>query len=445
MKRKILVVISEVNFPNDWKKMPLPLISGQTLLGHLIQNVAAIKPARIGLMVEEAADFKSVRFKKQPKIVERKTSETLSRVIQTVGGKNFEGDLVLLSSDFFLVNPGFLPEALKTHQKSESDLTLIAEKVKSASGRQAEDYFVYPGLAVIRIGRKTSWLSRLRPFKPSGQLDVVALVEAAESDDESLGFKWITDTEKPDFVLINRLSDLSRIAVILRKAKVAELEEKGVFFLAPDEVWIDPEVKIGEGTVIYPSVIIEGHTRIGKDCLIYPHCHIINSQIGDRVKMFGSTVIEGCQIEDEVQVGPFSRLRPETWLGKGSRVGNFVEMKKTVFGEGSKAMHLSYLGDATVEENVNVGAGTITCNYDGEKKNKTYIEKEAFIGSGTELVAPVKVGRGAYIAAGSTITEDVSPEALAIARARQIEKPGWAKKRKEKILANKRAEKKRRK
>ncbi len=149
--------------------------------------------------------------------------------------------------------------------------------------------------------------------------------------------------------------------------------------------------------------------------------------------MFDCTVVENCQLDDEVQVGPFTRLRPETRLLRGSRVGNFVEMKKTRFGRGSKAMHLTYLGDATVGDKVNVGAGTITCNYDGVAKHQTYIGPEAFIGSGTELVAPVKVGRGAYVAAGSTITEDVSPEALAIARARQVEKPGWVKKRKEEL------------
>ncbi|MCK7483644.1 MAG: hypothetical protein M0C28_46470 [Candidatus Moduliflexus flocculans] len=157
---------------------------------------------------------------------------------------------------------------------------------------------------------------------------------------------------------------------------------------------------------------------------IYPHVHIMSSTIGARVKVLTSTVMEDTVLEDDVQVGPFSRFRPKTRVCAGAKVGNFVEMKNTVFGRGSKAQHLSYVGDSTVEEGVNVGAGTITCNYDGVSKNPTHIGAGAFIGSGTELVAPVKVGRGAYIAAGSTITKDVAAGALAVARARQVEKAG---------------------
>jgi bifunctional UDP-N-acetylglucosamine pyrophosphorylase/glucosamine-1-phosphate N-acetyltransferase len=287
------------------------------------------------------------------------------------------------------------------------------------------------------MGDHESWLKRTRPFKPSGQLDVVSLVEAAWDATKGIGFYWMTEADKSGFIPVNSLSDFSRVAAFLRQARISELESRGVFFLDPDSTWVDPEAKISRGTVIYPSVFIEGRSRLGKDCLVYPHCRIIDSRIGERVRIFGASVIENCRIEEESQVGPFSRLRPGTWLRRGSHVGNFVEMKKTVFGEGSKAMHLSYLGDARVGEKVNVGAGTITCNYDGEKKNKTYIEKEVFIGSGTELVAPVRVGRGSYLAAGSTITEDVSPEALAIARARQVEKPGWARERKARIMRRK--------
>jgi bifunctional UDP-N-acetylglucosamine pyrophosphorylase/glucosamine-1-phosphate N-acetyltransferase len=435
MKRKTLVIIGEVSSLIGPKNFQIPTILGKTVSEHLFQRVAWIKPERIALVYERSPELNSEKLRKLVRLIKKKDG-TLAQILSAANQGNFEGNLVLLSSDFYLMNSGFLLEALKAHQKSGNDLTLIAEKVHPVSGRRSEDYFVYPGLAVIRIKNKCRRLLNLRLFKPSGQLDVVSLAKAAGLDDRRIGFKWVEDKEKQDFILINKLSDFSQAAGILRRNKVAELEEKGVFFLSAEDVWIDLEVKIGQGTVIYPSVVIEGNTRIGQGCQIYPHCHIINSQIGDRVRVFSSTVIEGCRIEDEAQAGPFSRLRPETRLRRGCRVGNFVEMKKTIFGEGSKALHLSYLGDTTVEEKVNVGAGTITCNYDGVKKNKTYIEKEAFIGSGTELVAPVKVGRGAYIAAGSTITEDVSPEALAIARARQVEKPGWAKMKKG-ILAGK--------
>jgi bifunctional UDP-N-acetylglucosamine pyrophosphorylase/glucosamine-1-phosphate N-acetyltransferase len=224
--------------------------------------------------------------------------------------------------------------------------------------------------------------------------------------------------------------DLALASALLRVRKIRALAFKGVTFLDPASTWIDLDVQVGEETVVHPSVVIEGNSRIGKDCHVYPFVHIRNSRIGNRVKIFGSTDIEDCVLEDDSQAGPFSRLRPKTVVRDGARVGNFVEMKNTVFGPRSKALHLSYLGDSEVGEDVNIGAGTITCNYDGVRKNRTTIEDGVFIGSGTELIAPVKVGRKAYVAAGSTITKDVAPEALAVARARQVEIPGWVRRKK---------------
>jgi bifunctional UDP-N-acetylglucosamine pyrophosphorylase/glucosamine-1-phosphate N-acetyltransferase len=218
---------------------------------------------------------------------------------------------------------------------------------------------------------------------------------------------------------------IGRAAGILRERKNGALARRGVVFHDPASAWIDWAAEIGPRTVVHPSVVIEGATRIGADSRIHPHVHIMSSTIGARVKVLTATVMEDTVLEADVQVGPFSRLRPKTRVRAGAKVGNFVEMKNTVFGPRSKAQHLSYVGDSKVEEDVNIGAGTITCNYDGVSKNPTRIEAGAFIGSGTELVAPVKVGRGAYVAAGSTITKDVAAGALAIARARQVEKPGW--------------------
>jgi len=219
--------------------------------------------------------------------------------------------------------------------------------------------------------------------------------------------------------------DVSRVTRRLRERKNGSLARRGVALLDPDSAWIDWSVEVGPRTVIYPFVVIEGNTRIGSGSRIYPNVHITNSRLGPRVKVLSSTVIDASVLEADSQVGPFSRLRPKTRIRHGAKVGNFVEMKNTVFGPRSKAQHLSYLGDSQVDEDVNVGAGTITCNYDGVSKSPTYIGAGAFIGSGTEFVAPVKVGRRAYVAAGSTITRDVPPGALAIARARQVEKPGW--------------------
>jgi bifunctional UDP-N-acetylglucosamine pyrophosphorylase/glucosamine-1-phosphate N-acetyltransferase len=235
-------------------------------------------------------------------------------------------------------------------------------------------------------------------------------------------------SERPDPEWAMPVDDgpsVARAARDLRRRKNDSLARRGVVFLDPATAWIDWDVRIGPRTVVYPSVVIEGPTRIGPDGAIYPHVHIMGSILGPRVKVLTSTVMEGAILESDVQVGPFSRLRPKTRVRAGAKVGNFVEMKNTDFGPGSKAQHLSYLGDSTVGKGVNVGAGTITCNYDGVSKNPTRIDAGAFIGSGTELVAPVTIGRGAYVAAGSTITKDVTAGALAVARARQVEKPAW--------------------
>jgi bifunctional UDP-N-acetylglucosamine pyrophosphorylase/glucosamine-1-phosphate N-acetyltransferase len=204
----------------------------------------------------------------------------------------------------------------------------------------------------------------------------------------------------------------------------------GVTLIDPATTYIEPDVEIGPDTVIHPGVVIEGTTRIGPMCEILGHVRIANSAIGSRVTVNNFCVITGATVADGAVVGPFAHLRPGTAVGQSAKVGNFVELKKTALGAGSKVNHLSYLGDAEVGEHVNVGAGTITCNYDGQTKNRTVIEDGAFIGSDTQLIAPVCVGKGAYVAAGSSIKTDVPAGALGISRGRQVNLEGWAERRK---------------
>jgi bifunctional UDP-N-acetylglucosamine pyrophosphorylase/glucosamine-1-phosphate N-acetyltransferase len=212
----------------------------------------------------------------------------------------------------------------------------------------------------------------------------------------------------------------------VRQKKNEELMASGVTLVDPATTYIDVDVVVGSDTVIHPGVSIEGPSSIGSACEIGPNVCIQNAQIGNRVTVKSFCVIDGASVADSAVVGPFAHLRPETSVGEKARVGNFVELKKTTLGPGSKANHLSYLGDATIGANVNVGAGTITCNYDGASKHATVIEDGAFIGSDTQLIAPVRVGKGAYVGAGSSITEDVPAGALGIARARQSNVDGWA-------------------
>jgi bifunctional UDP-N-acetylglucosamine pyrophosphorylase/glucosamine-1-phosphate N-acetyltransferase len=217
---------------------------------------------------------------------------------------------------------------------------------------------------------------------------------------------------------------------MVRQQKNEELMAAGVTIVDPATTYIDSDVDVGPDTVIHPCVFIEHGTTIGAACEIHAGSRIVNSKLGDRVVIRNHTIIADATIADDAILGPFAHLRPGATVGQKARVGNFVELKMTSLGAGSKANHLAYLGDATIGENANVGAGTIICNYDGVAKHRTVIEDGAFVGSNATLVAPVTVGRGAYVAAGSAVTEDVPAGALGIGRGRQENKPGGVEKRK---------------
>ena len=233
----------------------------------------------------------------------------------------------------------------------------------------------------------------------------------------------------------NTRAELASLDAMLRMRKCADLMAAGVAIYRPDTCVIDAGVNVGPDTVLEPFVQLLGRTRVGADCQISSFCVIRDCEIGDRVMVRPGCIMTEARVEEGAALGPYSHLRPATEVGAGGHVGNFVELKKTRLGRGSKANHLAYLGDAIIGDNVNVGAGTITCNYDGVRKHPTVIGDGVFIGSDSILVAPVKIGREAYVAAASCITEDVPPESLAVGRARQIIKEGWVKRRRGKKAA----------
>ena len=233
----------------------------------------------------------------------------------------------------------------------------------------------------------------------------------------------------------NTRVDLAGVDRTFREWKRDELMAGGVTIQLPETVLIDAEVRAGEDTVIEPAVQLLGKTKIGARCVVRTGSVLQDTVLGDDVTVEQHCVLSESHLNDGVIVGPFARLRAHTHLKSGARIGNFVEVKNSVVGEGTKAMHLTYLGDAKIGIKTNIGAGTITCNYDGFNKNPTTIGSRVFIGSDSALVAPVKVGDGAYVAAGSTITENIPADALGIARGRQINKPGWAGKKRRELSA----------
>ncbi len=236
--------------------------------------------------------------------------------------------------------------------------------------------------------------------------------------------------EKNELLLVDSTDRWAKAVAVLRSRKIDDLLRQGVLVFDPSSVLVEPEVQVGKGTKLFPWVHLQGATRIGRDSSIGSFSHIVDSSLGAGTAVLDHCFIRSSRIGKNVQIGPFAHLRPDSDVGAGAKVGNFVELKKTRLGAGAKAPHLSYLGDAVIGRGANVGAGTITCNYDGVRKHETIVGDGAFIGSDVQLVAPVRVGKGAYVAAGSCIVADVPPNALAIARSRQLIKPGWAKNKK---------------
>jgi len=348
-------------------------------------------------------------------------------------------DILVLYADAPLIKPGTLKKLIEEHKKG-AEITLLTAKLDDPTGygrivRRGDKvevveegelsdeerialkevnagFYVFSGAflldALPKIGRNNS--------KNEYYLtDVVKLAQRVR----------IVETSDPlEIVGVNTRKTLVFLEEVLRRRKIEELLESGVTVIDPNTTYIHYSVEVGIDTVIYPLTFIEGETKIGEDCEIGPMTRIVNCVIGNGVRVERSECY-GAVIEDNVIVGPFARLREGTVLKRNSRIGNFVEVKKSIIGEETKALHLSYIGDAFVGKNVNIGAGTITCNYDGKKKNPTFIEDNAFIGSNTSLVAPVRIGEGAFVGAGSVITDDVPPYSLALGRARQVVKENW--------------------
>jgi bifunctional UDP-N-acetylglucosamine pyrophosphorylase/glucosamine-1-phosphate N-acetyltransferase len=278
--------------------------------------------------------------------------------------------------------------------------------------------------AVKPLYRHIDRLSTNNPHKEYYLTDMAALlVKAGERVVATLA-------GNPHEVLgSNTRAELAALDARLRAWKCADLMQQGVTIYYPQTCVIDMEVEIGADTVIEPYVQLLGRTRIGADCRVQSYSVISECELGDGVWIKPGCVLETSRIRSQAQLGPYTHLRPGCDIGEEVHMGNFVEAKKAKMGRGSKANHLTYLGDAVLGEKVNVGAGTITCNYDGQRKHQTIIEDGAFIGSDTTLVAPVRIGKDAYVAAGSSITEDIPQGALGIARSRQANKEGWVRER----------------
>jgi bifunctional UDP-N-acetylglucosamine pyrophosphorylase/glucosamine-1-phosphate N-acetyltransferase len=320
----------------------------------------------------------------------------------------------------------------KDARQRESSVGAIVEE-KAASDEQRAIREINSSIYCFTLDKLWPCLAKIRPDNAHHELyltDAIALLNRAG---EVVRAQVAGDAQ--EVLGCNTRAELAEVDRIFRRRKTAELMAAGATIYLPETVLVDAEVEVGHDSVIEPAVQLLGGTRIGARCVVRTGSILSDAILADGVEVRPHCLIASSRLGAGVIVGPFAHLRDGAELRAGARVGNYVEVKKSVLGEGVKAMHLTYLGDATIGRDTNVGAGTITCNYDGVKKNPTTIGERVFIGSDTALVAPVRVGDGAYIAAGSTITEDVPADSLGIARGRQVTKPGWAAERRAKVAA----------
>ena len=317
-------------------------------------------------------------------------------------------------------------------RKSETDVSAIVEE-SQLTDEQREINEINSAIYCFTLEKLWPALALVKPNNKHRELYLTDAIAVLNAKGETVLAQVAADSR--EVLGCNTRADLAEVDRVFRERKRNALMDDGVTIQLPETVLIDPEVSAGEDTIIEPGVQLLGKTKIGARCTIRTGSVLTDAILGDDVTVEPHCVVAESRLDDRVIIGPFARLRPNNHLKAGARIGNFVELKKSTIGEGTKAMHLSYLGDTKIGAKSNIGAGTITCNYDGFHKYPTSIGNKVFIGSDTALVAPVRVGDGAYIAAGSTITENVPSDGLGIARGRQVNKPGWAAKKRRELSA----------
>jgi len=358
---------------------------------------------------------------------------------------DYTGDLLVLCGDTPLVTGGLLARLVATHRANRAAATVLTAEMadptgygrvirdaggdvvriveqKDARGAELAVREVNSGMYCFDARRLFGVLHALTADNAQGEYylpDCIRLLAEAGARVAA------TAADGEEVAGINTRVQLARVEAVMRRRVVERLMEEGVTVCDPSSTFVDAGVQAGPDTVIYPFTFLEGRTRLGAGCRIGPGARLVDARLGDGVEVQYAVVMDST-LAGGVRVGPFAYIRPGCTIGEGVKVGDFVELKKSEIGAGSKVPHLSYIGDATLGENVNIGAGTITCNYDGRRKWPTRIGSRAFIGSNTNLVAPVRVGEDAVTGAGSTITRDVPDGALGVARSRQNNLPGWS-------------------
>ena len=422
---------------------------GRALIDHVIGAADAMRPVSVVVVVGHQTELLRGHFAGRADVhlavqePQLGTGHALLQAEPFLEGKS--GTLLMLSGDVPLLRSASVDALVNQHVRSGAAATILTATVdrpdgygrivrehgsisaiveqKDATPAERAIAEINSGVYAFDLKRVFGALRQIGSANAQSEYDLPDLVRVFRA--QGLTVETVSLPDAREILGVNSRKELADVSAILRDRKNDELMASGVTIVDPATTWVGPDVVVGPDTVLHPGVYLEGQTRIGSGCEVHSGVRIIDSSVGDNVVISNFCVIRQSAIESGAQVGPFVQLRPASTVGENAHVGNFVELKNTTLGRGSKANHLAYLGDATIGEKVNVGAGTITCNYDGVVKHRTVIEDGAFIGSDSQLIAPVRVGKNVYVAAGSSITDDVPADSLAIARGKQVNKPGW--------------------
>ena len=424
-------------------------LCGRPLVGYPLR-LARTFADRVVMVVPPSADgVAQVAGEGVLTVVQRERLGTGHAVVQAKDACG-EGTILVLPGDMPLLTVETIERLLNHHKAASAAATLLTAIVDNPAGygrvlrqrgrvaRIVEDRDATDdqkkineiGTSVYCFDARRLWsaLAEVRPDNDQGEYyltDVVAILSRAGATVEA-----VTVADPSEAQGVNDRKQLAAVAVVQRRRILDRLMESGVTIVDPASTYIEDTVTIGPDTVVQPQTVIEGATVIGSECVIGAGSHVSGSRLADRVVLKPYSIIEEAAIDEDATLGPFCHLRPGCHIGAGAEIGNFAELKKSRVGKKTKIHHVSYMGDATLGERVNVGAGTITCNYDGQRKHPTVIGDGVFVGTNSSLVAPLTIGEGAYVAAGSVITRDVPPGALALERSPQVVKDGWAAKRK---------------
>lgn len=434
-------------------------VSGLPMLTYPINVLKELKAGNVVVVVGHGADEVRRAFGTSGAgfVLQKEQLGTGHAVMCAMKGlKSVSGDVLILSGDVPLLTVQTIKGLLKLHRaggKNRPVLSLVTTIVDDPKGygRVVRDEHgsvvriveekdcsvpqkgineINAGVYLAEADFLRANISKLGNRNAQGEYYLPDLVELAAAAGRKV--KALTHLNPNEVMGINNRVELAKANRLMRLRKAEELMYSGVTVVDPETAYIDSSVKVGPDTTIYPGVHIIGDTIIGSGCVVEEGVRISGSVIGDRSVVKSHSIVEDSVLGKEVVAGPFARLRPGNSISEGVRIGNFVEVKKSSIGKGSKANHLSYLGDSVIGSGVNIGAGTITCNYDGFTKHTTVIEDEAFIGSDTQLVAPVTVGKGAYVGSGTTVTKDVPPGSLVLTRAGEKVVEGWADRKRKK-------------